>query len=222
MIEQTKIKPQGTLEFKMNKQMQTFPFNAPINLLDEGKWLLTLSYFECKNSVFNITEENNSFSINIPGHWGTEFDRKTFAKIDELMEPRSLELHVEEVRKRGQKIKIGDSEYKLSDFDTQKKNEKLEELKKVKNNDLEDLVYKMQLTFFEFRDILDLKYIPKKRTGYSLNPGIYEVVDLKQTFKYSLPDNVKISVTIDDVRIKSILKTNHTFIFNNKSFFILY
>ena len=27
-------------------------------------------------------------------------------------------------------------------------------------------------------DILDLKYIPTKRTGYSLNPGIYEVIDL--------------------------------------------
>ena len=79
-----------------------------------------MSLFDYTNSVFNITDENNSFSINIPGHWATEFDRKTFAKTDELLKLRSLESHVEEIRKRGKKIKIGDNDYKLSDFDTQK------------------------------------------------------------------------------------------------------
>ena len=120
LIEQTKRKQQETLEFKMNKQMQTFLFNPSINLVEEGKWLLRVSSFECTNSVLNITFKNNSFSINIPGHWETEFDRKTFAKISELIELRSLELHVEEVKKRGHKIKIGDSEYTLSDFDIKK------------------------------------------------------------------------------------------------------
>ena len=75
------------------------------------------------------------------------------------------------------------------------------------------------MTFVEVRDILDLKYIPTKRTGYSLDPGIYEVVDLNKTLKYIWPDDVKISVTIDDVRLKSNLKTNQTLIFTNKSFF---
>ena len=82
MIEQAKTKPQETLEFKMSKQMQTSSFNPPINLLDEGKWLPAVSSFECTNSVFNITDKNNSSSINIPEPWETEFDRKTFAKID--------------------------------------------------------------------------------------------------------------------------------------------
>ena len=100
-----------------------------------------------------------------------------------------------------------------------KKNKILEELKKAKHNDLEDLVYRIQLTFVEVRDILDLKYIPTKRTGYSLDQGIYEVVDLNKTLKYILPYNVKVSVTIDDVRLKSNLKTNQTFIFTNKSYF---
>ena len=69
MVEQTKTKPQETLEFKMNRQMQTFSFNPPINLVEEGKWLLGVSSFEFTNSVFNIRDENNSFSITIPGHW---------------------------------------------------------------------------------------------------------------------------------------------------------
>ena len=77
LIEQTKTKPQETLEFKMNKQTQTFSFNPPINLLEEGKWLLAVSSFDCTNSVFNITNENNSFSIIIPGHWNSESAEKT-------------------------------------------------------------------------------------------------------------------------------------------------
>ena len=77
----------------------------------------------------------------------------------------------------------------------------------------------MQVTYAEIIDILDLKYIPTKRTGYSVNPGIYEVVDLNNTLKYVLPDNVRVSVTIDDVRIKSNLKINQTLIFTKKSFF---
>ena len=42
----------------------------------------------------------------------------------------------------------------------------------------------MQLTFDEIIDVLDLKYIPTKRTGYSLKPGIYEVIGLNNTLKY--------------------------------------
>ena len=87
-----------------------------------------------------------------------------------------------------------------------KKNEILEELKNVRYNDLENLVYRMQLTYDEIIDNLELKYIPTNRTGYRLNPSIYEVVDLHNTLKHILPDNVKVNVTIDDVRLKSNLK----------------
>ena len=77
----------------------------------------------------------------------------------------------------------------------------------------------MRLSYDEIMDILDLKYIPTKRTGYSLIPGIYEVVDLNNTLKHILPDNVKINIAIDDIRLKSNLKINQTLIFTNKSFF---
>ena len=77
----------------------------------------------------------------------------------------------------------------------------------------------MQLSYDKIMDILDLKYILTKRTGYSSNPGIYEVVDLNNTLKYILPNTVKVNITIDDVRLKSNLKTNQTLIFTEKSFF---
>ena len=76
LIEQTKTKPQETLEFKMNKQMQTFSFSPPMNLIEECKWLLAVSSFECTNSVFNITNEKNSFLITMPGHWESKSAKK--------------------------------------------------------------------------------------------------------------------------------------------------
>ena len=216
--EQTKTRPQETLEFKMNKQRQTFSFNPPINLLEEGKWLLAVSLFECTNSVFNITNENNSFSIIIPGHYETESAQKTIDELNNLLELRSqngIELHVEQVRKKGL-ILIND--YSLSSLGMFK-DEILEGLKNVKYNDLEDLVYRFKLTYNEIMDILDLKYIPTKRTGYSIEPNIYNVVDLNKTLKNILPNNVKIDITIDERKYKTDLKINQTLIFTNKSFF---
>ena len=189
LIEQTRTKPQETLEFKMNKQMQTFSFSPPINLFGEGKWLIAVSSFECTNSVFIITNENNSFSIVMPGHYQNKFDEKTIDELSKLLELRSqndIDLHVEQVRKK-RLILIND--YSLSSLDIFRE-ELLEELKNAKYNDLEDLVYRMQSTCDEIIDILDLKYVPTKRIGYSLNPGIYEVIDINNTLKYILPDNL--------------------------------
>ena len=100
LIENTKTRPQETLEFKMNKQMQTFSFNPPINLLEEDKWLLAVSSFECTYSVFNITDENNSFSIIIPGHYQNKSHEKTIDDPNKLLELKSLELHVKEVKEK--------------------------------------------------------------------------------------------------------------------------
>ena len=185
--------------------------------MKKANGLLAVSLFECTNSVFNITNENNSFSIIIPGHYQNKSDEKTINDLNKLLELKSLELHVDEVKKRGNKIKIADKEYNLSDFDT-RKNVIIEELKNAKYNDLEDLLYRMRLSYDEIMDILDLNYIPTKRTGYSLKPGIYEVVDLNNTSKHILPNNVKVNITIDDIRLKSNLKINQTLIFTERSF----
>ena len=132
LIKQAETRPQETLEFKMNKQMQTFSFDPPINLAEEEKWLLAVTSFEATNSVFNITNDNNSFSISIPSYWRIPdyLEFNIVDKVKNLLKLKSendFELHVEEVKKRGSELKIGDKEYKLSDFDTSKK-EKLEEL----------------------------------------------------------------------------------------------
>ena len=77
----------------------------------------------------------------------------------------------------------------------------------------------MRLSYDEIMDILDLKYIPTKRMGYSIEPNIYNVDDLNKTLKNILPNNVKIDITIDERKYKTDLKINQTLIFTNKSFF---
>ena len=81
------------------------------------------------------------------------------------------------------------------------------------------MVNRMQLMYNEIMDVLDIKYFPSKRTGYTLPPGIYEISDINKTLQYLLPDIVKISITIDDVRLRSNLNINQTLIFTKKSFF---
>ena len=112
--QQTKTKLQETFEFEMNKQMETFSFSPPTNLVKERKWLLTVTFFEIKSSVFNINYENNSFLISTPGYWSSRRGALIIQKLQNLLELRSqndIRLHVVEVRRRGSLIK-GDSDYR--------------------------------------------------------------------------------------------------------------
>ena len=45
LIERTKTTPQETLEYKMNKQLETFSVSTPRSISDEGKWLLAVISF---------------------------------------------------------------------------------------------------------------------------------------------------------------------------------
>ena len=63
-----------------------------------------MTFLEVTNSVFNITDENNSFSITIPGHWDSKSAERTIDELNKLLKLRSqngLDLHVEPVRKKG-------------------------------------------------------------------------------------------------------------------------
>ena len=66
LTEQKKTRTQETLDFRLNKQMETFSFNPPINPSEEGKWLKAVNSFETTNSVYNITPETNTFSVSTP------------------------------------------------------------------------------------------------------------------------------------------------------------
>ena len=83
--------------------MQTFSFNPPINLSDEGKWLLAVTSFETATSVFNKTNETYSFLGTTPGHWNSKSAERNIDKLNKLLELTSqndIDLHFEEVRKK--------------------------------------------------------------------------------------------------------------------------
>ena len=48
---------------------------------------------------------------------------------------------------------------------------------------------------------------------------MYEIGDIKKSLEYILPDNVKVKVTIDDIRLKSNLKINQTLMFTKRFFY---
>ena len=78
----------------------------------------------------------------------------------------------------------------------------------------------MEITYDEVINTLDVKYIPTKQLGYSIPPGTYEIIDINFRFKNLLPKELKVDITIDNVKLKSNLKLNQTLIFTEKSLFI--
>ena len=77
----------------------------------------------------------------------------------------------------------------------------------------------MGFTYHESIDIFHIKQFPSQRTFYTQPSGKYEISDFNKRLEFFLPDIVKVSITIDDIRLKSKLNINQTLIFNKKSFF---
>ena len=90
-------KPQETIDFTLNKRTDTFSFCPLINLTEEGKWLLAFASFEAIDSVFNITDGNNSVSKTTADHWMLKRVEVTLDKLRNLIELTSKtdnELHL--------------------------------------------------------------------------------------------------------------------------------
>ena len=63
------------------------------------------------------------------------------------------------------------------------------------------MVFRMELTYSGIENILDKKYIASSCTGYTLPPGIHEISDVNSMINSLLPDEVKVNVTCDDIRL---------------------
>ena len=75
--------------------------------------LLATTSFSTTNSVFNITDEHNSFSFTTPGQVSSRGGAETINKLQKLSQfisKNDIKLHVEKVKKRGNQIQIGDKE----------------------------------------------------------------------------------------------------------------
>ena len=78
----------------------------------------------------------------------------------------------------------------------------------MQSNDFGDMLFRMELTYSEIGDIFEIKYIAATSNGYTLPPGIYEISDLKLMLTPLFLDDVKVSMTIDVIRLRSNSNTN--------------
>ena len=62
IAQNTKIKQQETLEFKMNKNSKYFKFDESL-ILERGEWQMGVISLEVYNSVYNITSKNNTLTF---------------------------------------------------------------------------------------------------------------------------------------------------------------
>ena len=65
---------------------------------------IAVTSFETTNFVSNITSENNSFSIRIPGLWISKDGDELISNVNKVLELRceiDMEIHVIEVENRG-------------------------------------------------------------------------------------------------------------------------
>ena len=75
LVQQTHIKPEETLEFKITKPRESFHFNPPIQT--KGDWMLGLIDLEVYNSIFIIAKENNKFELYVD-----IFDEFSFTELE--------------------------------------------------------------------------------------------------------------------------------------------
>ena len=123
--------------------------------------MIAVTSFEATTSVFNITNENNSFSFSIPGYWTSREGTGTIIQLREILELRAendIEINVKEMKKRGNHMKIGSKGNKLSYRGTHKISIN-EESKNEEYSELEDMVVRLELTYNKLLNILDMKYI---------------------------------------------------------------
>ena len=88
-----------------------------------------------------------------------------------------------------------------------------------KYGDLEEMVYRLQLTYDEVVDVLNNIYVAGSTKGYTLAPDVYEVNDINFMLQCLLPKEVKVNFTIGDVKLKTNLTIKKTIRFTKNSFF---
>ena len=78
------------------------------------------------------------------------------------------------------------------------------------------MLYRLELTYDEIVDILNVKSVAGSTKGFALPPGICEIIDINLMLKSLLPKRVKVKITIDDIGLKSNLTRIKTIRFTKK------
>ena len=78
----------------------------------------------------------------------------------------------------------------------------------------------MELSYYEIKKELGMKYIDASTIGYTLPLSFYEISNIDVMLKSLVRDEVKVRISIDAIRLKSNLTTDKTIRFTKKIYFL--
>ena len=210
IVENTHSKPQETLEFKMNKQKESFSFDIPLELPE--KWMMRVTCLEVYNTVYNITEKNNKIKFFETEKMLKEYKFATdfIPKIKNLYETSDKGISdIEEIKKLINDVKIKKVVFPNNYYD-----------------DLNKIIDQINQNIKDKTNILDLDGIGSVSNclGIEIPPGAYELDDISNTIQQelinscssSLNPDLKINIKADTISMKSILKTTKPIYFNSE------
>ena len=205
IVENTLSKPQETLEFKMNKQKESFSFDIPLDLPEQ--WMMGVTSLEVYNTIYNITEKNNKIKLftteqNLKeDKFATEF----IPKIKNLYETSDIE----EIKKL-----INDVKYKKVVFPNNY------------YNVLNKIIIQINKNIEDKTNILDLYGIGSVSNclGIEIPPGAYDLIDINNVIQQKLinscgsllDSDLKINIEADTISMKSVLTTSLPIYFNSE------
>ena len=162
IVENALSKPQETLEFKMNKQKESFSFDIPLDLPEQ--WMMGVTSLEVYNTVYNITEKNNKFKI--------------LLKDEQL---KSLNVDTQLVMNVEYLYKISDVK-KINTFmvDSYSKNKKLT---RKDFDKLKEIINQINQNIKDTTIIIPEFEIENDFVEIELTPGVYELVDMNRIMK---------------------------------------
>ena len=205
IVENTLSKPQETLEFKMNKQKESFSFDIPLDLQEQ--WMMGVTSLEVYNTIYNITEKNNKIKL-----FTTEQNLKEYKFATEFI-PKIKNLYetsdIEEIKKL-----INDVKYKKVVFPYNY------------YNDLNKIFIQINKNIEDKTNILDLYGIGSVSNclGIEIPPGAYELIDINNVMQQELiiscgsllDSDLKINIEADTISMKSVLTTSLPIYFNSE------
>ena len=131
-------------------------------------------------------------------------------KLLDLRSENDVDLHIIDVNKRSKVIILDVQEYIYYNLLEESENDFIEMLKNNDYDDLEDMVYRLEIRKNEIIDKLDLKHIPLSTISYTFLNGIYQIRDNDFILQSLLPNDVELKNSIDDIRLISKLSTYKT------------
>ena len=221
IVENTHSKPQETLEFKMNKQKESFSFDVPLELPEQ--WMMGVTSLEVYNSVYNITNKNNSFQIQLTDEQLNGIDTKLVMNIEYLHRTKQSNFvktvfNLIDTSFKNKKKLLKNYLDKIKYIISQYKNEEWLNI----DENTKFLVNTIQISSFETIDLP----IMNEKIEIKLQPGIYELSDLNTTIQKKLQfyqdhreykiNGVNINIEADTISMKSVLTTSNPIYFNSK------